>query len=136
MAKRKPVRNYHPGEATLSQGKGLPARGSASAKGGSGGQPASNSGWRGALERRSGPALLWMGQLPTFVVPATLLVLVMIGLLVPAAWAGALLLFVGLFLTWLTMLSWPATSNASRALRVVVNLLVVAIAIAKMAGRF
>ena len=59
-----------------------------------------------------------------------------LGLVLPYWWAGFALLAIGLFLTWLTAVSWPGISGASRALRVVVDVSVLGLAVLRLLGRF
>ena len=89
---------------------------------------------RARFERRSRPWLMRMQLLPNFVIPAILGVMLFLGLALPWAWAGALLVAIALFLTWLTAVSWPVITPASRALRVVVNLGILALGVARLAG--
>jgi hypothetical protein len=86
------------------------------------------------LERISARPLAGLGQLPTPVLPATLLALVLFGMLFPEPWAGAALIVVGLLLGWLTALSWPTTSTSGRVLRVAVNVAVLALGCMRIAG--
>jgi hypothetical protein len=79
--------------------------------------------------------LLRMRGLPTFVIPALLAVALFLGLVLPWSWAGLLLVAIGLFLAWLTALSWPAISPGSRMLRVLVNIGVLALGVLKVLGR-
>jgi hypothetical protein len=72
--------------------------------------------------------------LPGFVIPVLLGVLLFLGLALPWAWAGILLIAIGLFLLWLTAVSWPAVSPASRALRMVVNIGIIALGAARLGG--
>jgi hypothetical protein len=76
-----------------------------------------------------------MQALPTFLVPMLLAVLLFFGLVVRQPWAGAFLIVISLFLTWLTALSWPATSAGSRLMRVVVDLGVLGLGVLKLTGR-
>jgi hypothetical protein len=75
-----------------------------------------------------------MQMLPAFVVPVVLGVMLFLGLVLPWAWAGILLVVIGLFLLWLTAVSWPAISPGSRVLRMAVNLGVLALGVAQLAG--
>lgn len=75
-----------------------------------------------------------LGLLPTQVLPIVLLTAVLMGLLFPANWAGLLLILVGVFMAWLTALSWPATTLGGRVLRVVVNLVLIGLGITRMMG--
>jgi hypothetical protein len=97
--------------------------------------PAAPTGARKRFEDLSRPALTWMRALPTFLVPALLAVALLLGLAIPAPWAGSLLVGVGLFLSWLTALSWPAVSAGSRLIRVVVDLGMLALGALKLLGR-
>lgn len=90
---------------------------------------------RAALERRSRPFLLRMTALPRFVIPASLGLALFFGLVVASPWAGLLLLGIAAFLGWLTALSWPAITPASRTLRTVVNLAVLGLGVLKLTGR-
>ena len=91
---------------------------------------------RQRFEDLSRPWLLRMQALPTFVIPVLMAVLLFLGLVLPYWWAGFALLAIGLFLTWLTAVSWPGISGASRALRVVVDVSVLGLAVLRLLGRF
>jgi hypothetical protein len=75
-----------------------------------------------------------MKALPGFVIPVALGLLLFLGLVLPWAWAGLLLIAIGLFLLWLTALSWPAVSVGSRALRMVVNVGILALGVGRLVG--
>jgi hypothetical protein len=79
--------------------------------------------------------LMWMRALPTFLLPLVIAVTLFLGLALPWPWTGLLLVVIGLFLGWLTALSWPAISPGSRILRVVVNISVIALGVLKVLGR-
>jgi hypothetical protein len=89
---------------------------------------------RERFERLSTPWLLRMKALPGFVIPVALGLLLFLGLVLPWAWAGLLLIAIGLFLLWLTALSWPAVSVGSRALRMVVNVGILALGVGRLVG--
>jgi hypothetical protein len=89
---------------------------------------------RTRFEQLSAPVLVRMQLLPGWLVPVLLGIMLFVGLAVRAPWAGALLVLVGLFLSWLTAVSWPAITGASRALRVLVNVAVLGMGIAKLTG--
>ena len=91
---------------------------------------------RQRFEDLSRPWLLRMQALPTFVIPVLMAVLLFLGLVLPYWWAGFALLAIGLFLNWLTAVSWPGISGASRALRVVVDVSVLGLAVLRLLGRF
>ncbi len=90
---------------------------------------------RARFENASRPWLARMQRLPNFVVPMALAVMLFLGLALPWNWAGILLVLIGVFLAWLTALSWPVISPASRALRVVANLAVVGLGVMRLTGR-
>lgn len=92
-------------------------------------------GARATLERRSVRPLLVLHSLPSWLVPAALAVLLLAGLALPR-WAGVLLLVPAVFLGWLLALSWPVTSPAGRAIRVLVVLALVVAGVLRLAGRF
>lgn len=92
-------------------------------------------GARARFERASAPLLLSMQALPTFLVPMLLAVLLFLGLVIRQPWAGAFLIVIAVFLTWLTALSWPAVSAASRVMRVVVDLGLLGLGVLKILGR-
>jgi len=90
---------------------------------------------RGRFEDASMPALMWMRSLPSFLIPVVLASVLFLGLTLRATWSGYLLFLVAAFLIWMTALSWPAISNGSRFLRVVVNLAVLGLGVLKLMGR-
>lgn len=55
----------------------------------------------------------------------------------PWAWLGAaLMIIVGLFVSWLTALSWPILTPGSRAIRVLVAAVLFGLAVLKALGRW
>ena len=90
---------------------------------------------RARFENASRPLVLRMQLLPAFLIPMLLAVLLFLGLVIQQPWAGALLVVIAVFLTWLTALSWPAISTGSRLLRVVVDLAVFGLGMLKLTGR-
>ncbi len=90
---------------------------------------------RARFEDASRPMLGRMQAMPTFIIPVLLGVLLFLGLTLPASWAGLLLVVIALFLGWLTAVSWPAISAGSRALRIVVDVAVLALGVLKLMGR-
>lgn len=94
---------------------------------------------RRTLERYSARPLVTLHSLPRWLVPVALAILLFVGLLLsgPWGWLGALFLIViGLFVTWLTALSWPILTPSSRAVRVVVAVVLFGLAILKALGRW
>ncbi|MFN8158450.1 MAG: DUF6703 family protein [Candidatus Nanopelagicales bacterium] len=98
--------------------------------------PPQASGFRRWLESWSGIPLVILSRQPSWLVPVILAVMLVAGLAVPSRWAGLLLVVVGLFLAWLTALSWPAAGTAGRIGRLVVVLALFAAAGARLLGYF
>ena len=115
-----------------SGGSGRPSRKTASVA------PAQSSSRR-RLEELSAPWLIRLHAMPRWVVPIGLAIMLFLGLLLAGdwAWLGAILLVViGLFLTWLTALSWPILTGSSRAVRVIVSVVLFGLAVLKALGRW
>lgn len=94
---------------------------------------------RRTLERYSAPALVTLHSLPRWLVPAGLALLLFVGLVLSGSWAwlGALFLAViGLFVLWLSALSWPILTASSRLVRVVVVVVLFGMAVLKAMGRW
>ena len=98
-------------------------------------RPAST-GARATLERLSVGPLLVMHSLPGWLVPLLLAVLLLVGLGLPFAWAGLVLLVPGVFLGWLLALSWPVIGTFGRIMRLVVVVAIIGVAVLRLAGRF
>jgi hypothetical protein len=73
--------------------------------------------------------------LPKWALVAGPLLVLLLGLLLPYAWSGVLLLVLAAFLSWLIVLAWPRMANPARVMRVLVVLLLVGAGVAKMLGR-
>ena len=74
---------------------------------------------RDSIEQRSAVPLLWMHQLPAWLLPVLAVVLLVTGLAV-SGWAGAIALCgLASLLGWLAAVSWPRLSLPGRLLRVV-----------------
>ena len=75
---------------------------------------------RQELEHRSATALLWMHQMPRWLLPLLAAGLLLVGLTV-SGWGGAIaLLAVAVTLGWLAAISWPRLNSQGRVLRIVV----------------
>lgn len=72
--------------------------------------------------------------MPRLILPLIMGVLLLAGLLIPSPLAGLLLIVLGLLLAWLVALSWPAIEIPSRAIRVLVTLMIFAAAVWKLGG--
>ena len=90
---------------------------------------------RASIEQRSATPLLWLHQLPRWLLPVLAVALLVTGLAV-AGWAGAIALFaLAGVLGWLSTVSWPRLNAQGRALRVLgVGLLVAAAVIRGLHG--
>jgi hypothetical protein len=82
--------------------------------------PRRASGARRAAEQRSALPLLYLRQLPRWVLPVLLAALMVTGLAV-RGWGGAVALCaLAAFLSWLAFLSWPGLDGRGRLGRAVV----------------
>ena len=81
------------------------------------------------------PAVLLLHRLPRWVLVAGPLLVLLLGLLLPYAWAGVFLIVLAAFLGWLVVLAWPRMPSTARVMRGVVVLLLVGAGVAKMLGR-
>ena len=75
---------------------------------------------RQATERRSARPLLYLHQLPTWVLPVVLAVLLVVGLAVKGPGGAVALCAVAAVLGWLASVSWPRLTSRSRAGRMLV----------------
>jgi hypothetical protein len=83
---------------------------------------------RQAAERRSARPLLYLHQLPRWVPPVVLAVLLVVGLAVKGPAGAAALCAVAAVLGWLAALSWPRLTAGGRAGRLLTILVLVAVA--------
>jgi len=77
---------------------------------------------------------VFLSQLPRWVVLATVLVIVIVGLAAPGAAGAVFLVALAGLLGWLLMLAWPVLSGAGRALRIATIALVLGYAVYKIKG--
>jgi hypothetical protein len=84
---------------------------------------------RQAMERRSAAPLVFLRQLPPWLIPVLLVVLVFGGLTVRGPAGGILLLLGAAFLGWLAAVSWPRLTPGGRAGRGAVIALILAAAV-------
>jgi uncharacterized RDD family membrane protein YckC len=92
------------------------------------GQPGASE-TRRAVERFSARPLVFLTQLPRWVLLLIVLGLLISGFAVPG-WIGAIaLLLVGILLGWLAYLSWPSINTSGRAGRVVALVCMVVIVV-------
>jgi uncharacterized protein DUF6703 len=90
---------------------------------------------RASIEQRSATPLLWLHQLPRWLLPVLVVALLVTGLAI-AGWAGAIALFaLAGVLGWLAAVSWPRLNAQGRAMRVLsVGLLIAAAVIRGLHG--
>ena len=86
------------------------------------------SGARQAAEHRSAKPLLFLYQLPPWVLPLVLVVFLIVGLAVRGPGGAVALCVVAAVLGWLAALSWPRLSSASRLSRILAVAAMLAIA--------
>lgn len=94
---------------------------------------------RRSLERFSAPILVTLHGMPRWIVPVVMAALLFLGLILtgPYAWIGTVLLVVvGIFVLWLSALSWPILTGSARLMRVLVVGAVFGVAVLKALGRF
>ncbi|MET8338909.1 DUF6703 family protein [Streptosporangium canum] len=75
-------------------------------------------GLRKEVERRSAAPLVFLFQLPRWIAPVVLVVLLLVGFAVPSFWGGLAVLPVIGFVGWLAYMSWPSLGARGRILRV------------------
>jgi hypothetical protein len=86
------------------------------------------SGARQATERRSARPLMFLYQLPTWVAPLVMVVLLVAGLAIKGPGGAVALCGVAAVLAWLASLSWPHLSPLGRLGRVLAVAMVLALA--------
>ncbi len=84
---------------------------------------------RASIEQRSATSLLWLHQLPTWLLPVLAVALLVTGLAV-GGWGGAIALGgLAVVLGWLALLSWPRLPAQGRLLRLAAVAVVLVIAV-------
>ncbi|MFF5171674.1 DUF6703 family protein [Micromonospora sp. NPDC000089] len=84
------------------------------------------------MQRTSGPLLVRLARLnPTTVFLATL-ALVVVALLAPGPVGGVLLLALAAALVWLLATTWPVQTPPTRAVRLIMLTLLIAVALVKL----
>lgn len=87
---------------------------------------------RREVERISAPVLIWLHQMPRWVLPL-LMAGVFLGGLAASGMAGAALLGVlALFLAWLAFIAWPTLRSPQRTLRCVAIAILIALALTQL----
>lgn len=87
---------------------------------------------RASVERATRPLLVRLYAMPRPLVPLLTVVLIAVGVLAPTAIGVAALTLVALFVGWIAYLSWPAVTAGGRLIRVLMLVLVVLLAVARV----
>jgi hypothetical protein len=90
---------------------------------------------RQALEHRSATWLLWLHQLPRWLLPVLAAGLLVVGFAVGGIGGAVALCGLAVVLGWLAAVSWPRLSAQGRLLRVLVVAAVLAIAVVRALHR-
>jgi hypothetical protein len=86
------------------------------------------------VERTTGPALVIMNGWPRFVVGLAPVVLLVLGLVLPAGIALIPLVVAFVLVLWLSYLSWPVVPPNARLIRILTLVLIVGIAVVRIAN--
>lgn len=89
---------------------------------------------RDAVARRSRGPLVAMARLPPLVVPGVMLVLMLVGLAAPLAYALPALAVIGVFVGWLAYISWPVLDTRGRLTRGLMVTIVVGSVVGRITG--
>lgn len=87
-----------------------------------------------AVADRSRGFVVLLSRQPKLLLPAVMVVLMIVGLAAPLAFAAPALVVIVLFVTWLAFLSWPVIDARQRAVRVVMIAIVALALVARIAG--
>jgi hypothetical protein len=90
------------------------------------------SGVRQQVERRSGTLLVFLAQLPRWVLPVVMVLLLLAALALPATWGAVAVAPLLVFVCWLAYLSWPSLSPGAKLLRAGVVAFLVLIALDRL----
>ena len=130
---RQPGRSGNPAKRGTGPGRGAPAAGRPLPKGDSFFTPGASA-TRQRIERASAPVLVIFHRMPRPVFAALPLLLLVLGAFVPVLPLALVFLALALLLLgWLAYLSWPRTEGSQKLMRLFVPLLVVAIAVLRIA---
>ena len=86
---------------------------------------------RARVEAASRPVLQRLHAMPQLVVPLITIVLIAVGVLAPLPVGLAALALVLLFVGWIAYLSWPVASTGGRIWRILILVLIVALAVVR-----
>ncbi|MEV7007802.1 DUF6703 family protein [Streptosporangium sp. NPDC051022] len=119
MAEKRPERPAHPmARPRPRQGRQSPGRAGRPLPPGEQFFTPGADGLRRRVEQRSAAPLVFLFQLPRWVVPAVLVALLLAGFAVSSFWGGLAVLPVIGFVGWLAYMSWPSLGIRGRVLRV------------------
>ncbi|MBO3750385.1 hypothetical protein J5X84_30250 [Streptosporangiaceae bacterium NEAU-GS5] len=90
------------------------------------------SGVRQQVERRSGTLLVFLAQLPRWVLPVAVVLLLLGSLALPPALGALSAAVLLVFVCWLAYLSWPSLSPGAKLLRAGVVVFVVLVALSRL----
>ena len=90
---------------------------------------------RQTLEQRSATSLLWLHQMPVWLLPLVLVILLVTGLAVNGVGGAIALCGVAAVLAWLAAISWPRLNTRGRLLRAGAIAIVLVAAALHFAGR-
>ncbi|QUX27928.1 hypothetical protein KGD83_22040 [Nocardiopsis akebiae] len=91
-------------------------------------------GLRRAVEERSAVPLVWLHQGPRWLAPLVVGALFIAGLVAPGPVGAVCLLLVAAFVAWLAFLTWPSLGGQPRAARVLMVVVVLVLAVARILG--
>jgi hypothetical protein len=91
--------------------------------------PAPADSLRARVERASRPILVRLHAMPQMLVPLLTIVLLAVGVLAPLPVGLVALALVLLFVGWIAYLSWPVASVGGRIWRILIVVLIVALAV-------
>lgn len=89
---------------------------------------------RRAVADTSRGIVVWLSRQPTFLLPAVMVGLMVVGLAAPVYLGVPALVVIVAFVAWLAFLSWPVLTSGQRALRVVLIGVVVFALVGRVAG--
>jgi hypothetical protein len=89
---------------------------------------------RARITRASYPYVRRLHELPKLTLPGITLVLALVGVFAPPAAAVPALILLALLLAWLGFLSWPVVGAGSRAMRIFAVLVILFLAVSRLAG--
>ncbi|MCW2726080.1 MAG: hypothetical protein JWN35_3001 [Frankiales bacterium] len=93
--------------------------------------PPPSTGFRRAVERRTGPLLVLLTRQPKITVPLVSVALLVGGLALPPVLGVLCLAVLAIFVLWLTYLSWPVLAGGARAVRLATVAMLLALLVSR-----